>query len=215
MLTVLELKWYEWLVDRKQFNDVFFRQVLTSSILDWERGHLTLLAGPGRRRNEHNMKKARAKSVKLHLFKVKYANLWRSSRRLVVVIAHTLLTRGYVSLLFTGWWKTTSTPNRKPFSSSALDESALCDSFNYSFCCFLPTALSISRDEAIKQVIKSVREFVGPVAFFKTAIIVPSLPKVTRSKIRKRNYHTRERPTLPVAKIPKAVSAVLCSLSAP
>ena len=41
----------------------------------------------------------------------------------------------------------------------------------------------------MKQVIKSVREFVGPVAFFKTAIIVPSLPKVTRSKIRKRNYY--------------------------
>ena len=62
-------------MDRKQENDVFFRQVLTSCILDWKRGHLTLLAGPGRRRNEHNMKKARAKSVKLHLFKVKYANL--------------------------------------------------------------------------------------------------------------------------------------------
>jgi len=42
--------------------------------------------------------------------------------------------------------------------------------------------VSISRDEAIKQVIKSVREFVGPVAFFKTAIIVPSLPKTRSGK---------------------------------
>ena len=44
--------------------------------------------------------------------------------------------------------------------------------------CFLPTAVPISRKEAVEQVIKSVREFVGPVAFFKTALIVPALPKV-------------------------------------
>lgn len=40
------------------------------------------------------------------------------------------------------------------------------------------TAVPISRKEAVDQVVKSVREFVGPVAFFKTAVIVPSLPKV-------------------------------------
>jgi len=43
---------------------------------------------------------------------------------------------------------------------------------------FNSTAIPITRKEAIEEVIKSVREFVGPVAFFKTALIVPSLPKV-------------------------------------
>lgn len=46
----------------------------------------------------------------------------------------------------------------------------------------LDKTVSISRDEAIKQVIKSVREFVGPIASFKTAIIVPSLPKTRSGK---------------------------------
>ena len=32
----------------------------------------------------------------------------------------------------------------------------------------------------VKQVIQSVREFVGPVAAFKTAVIVPQLPKVRK-----------------------------------
>ena len=43
---------------------------------------------------------------------------------------------------------------------------------------FLSTAKPITREEAVQQVIQSVREFVGPVAAFKTAVIVPSLPKV-------------------------------------
>lgn len=42
----------------------------------------------------------------------------------------------------------------------------------------LSAAIPISRKEAVAQVVKSVREFVGPVAFFKTAVIVPTLPKV-------------------------------------
>lgn len=42
-------------------------------------------------------------------------------------------------------------------------------------------AKDISRAEAVNQVIQSVREFVGPVAAFKTAVIVPSLPKVCQS----------------------------------
>lgn len=42
--------------------------------------------------------------------------------------------------------------------------------------------IPITRKEAIEQVIKSVREFVGPVAFFKTALIVPSLPKTRSGK---------------------------------
>lgn len=41
--------------------------------------------------------------------------------------------------------------------------------------------MPISREEAVQQVIQSVREFVGPVAAFKTAVIVPSLPKVRES----------------------------------
>ena len=43
---------------------------------------------------------------------------------------------------------------------------------------FLSTAKPITREEAVQQVIQSVREFVGPVAAFKTAVILPSLPKV-------------------------------------
>lgn len=43
---------------------------------------------------------------------------------------------------------------------------------------FCLTAKPISREEAVRQVVQSVREFVGPVAAFKTAVIVPSLPKV-------------------------------------
>lgn len=40
----------------------------------------------------------------------------------------------------------------------------------------------ITREEAVQQVIQSVREFVGPVAAFKTAVIVPSLPKTRSGK---------------------------------
>ena len=51
-----------------------------------------------------------------------------------------------------------------------------CVTFSVHF--VLYTAIPISGKEAVEQVVKSVREFVGPVAFFKTAVIVPSLPKV-------------------------------------
>lgn len=47
---------------------------------------------------------------------------------------------------------------------------------------FLTTAKPITREEAVQQVIQSVREFVGPVAAFKTAVIVPSLPKTRSGK---------------------------------
>lgn len=53
--------------------------------------------------------------------------------------------------------------------------------FSFHFCLvyvFYLTANTISREEAVQQVIQSVRDFVGPVAAFKTAVIVPSLPKV-------------------------------------
>lgn len=40
----------------------------------------------------------------------------------------------------------------------------------------------VSREDAIEQVIQSVREFVGPVAAFKTAIVVPTLPKTRSGK---------------------------------
>ena len=44
---------------------------------------------------------------------------------------------------------------------------------------FLAKASGVSREVAVQQVIQSVREFVGPVAAFKTAIVVPTLPKVS------------------------------------
>jgi len=47
---------------------------------------------------------------------------------------------------------------------------------------FYLTAKPITREEAVQQVIQSVREFVGPVAAFKTAVIVPSLPKTRSGK---------------------------------
>lgn len=40
----------------------------------------------------------------------------------------------------------------------------------------------VSREDAVQQVIQSVREFVGPVAAFKTAIVVPTLPKTRSGK---------------------------------
>jgi hypothetical protein len=36
----------------------------------------------------------------------------------------------------------------------------------------------MKKDEMVAEVIRSVRQFVGPVAAFKTAIIVDALPKV-------------------------------------
>ena len=43
---------------------------------------------------------------------------------------------------------------------------------------YLFTAIPLSRNEVVEKVIESVRNFVGPVAAFKTAIVVPMLPKV-------------------------------------
>lgn len=40
----------------------------------------------------------------------------------------------------------------------------------------------VSREDAVQQVIQSVREFVGPVAAFKTAFVVPTLPKTRSGK---------------------------------
>ena len=55
---------------------------------------------------------------------------------------------------------------------------------------FHPKASGVSREDAIEQVIQSVREFVGPVAAFKTAIVVPTLPKVCQ------NNHTASKLSL-------------------
>ena len=43
---------------------------------------------------------------------------------------------------------------------------------------YFPAGVQTSKEEMVKEVIQSVRDFVGPVAFFKTVFIVPGLPKV-------------------------------------
>jgi len=44
--------------------------------------------------------------------------------------------------------------------------------------CYIISASTMKHDQMIAEVIKSVRQTVGPVAAFKTAIIVDGLPKV-------------------------------------